>query len=52
MISLNKIIQAKRNIDGFVAKTPFGFAPKLSKIAGADIYLKKENLQITIKIYH
>ncbi|WP_086282479.1 threonine ammonia-lyase [Campylobacter devanensis] len=47
MISLNKIIQAKRNIDGFVAKTPFGFAPKLSKIAGANIYLKKENLQIT-----
>lgn len=47
MISLNKIIQAKRNIDRFVAKTPFGFAPKLSKIAGADIYLKKENLQIT-----
>ncbi|WP_289242566.1 threonine ammonia-lyase [uncultured Campylobacter sp.] len=47
MISLNKIIQAKRNIDGFVAKTPFGFAPKLSKISGADIYLKKENLQIT-----
>lgn len=47
MISLNKIIQAKRNIDGFVAKTPFGFAPKLSKITDAQIYLKKENLQIT-----
>lgn len=47
MISLNKIIQAKRSIDGFVAKTPFGYAPKLSKIAGASIYLKKENLQIT-----
>ncbi|KAB0612151.1 threonine ammonia-lyase [Campylobacter hyointestinalis] len=47
MISLNKIIQAKRNIDGFVVKTPFGFAPKLSKIADAQIYLKKENLQIT-----
>lgn len=47
MISLNRIIQAKRNIDGFVAKTPFGFAPKLSKIADAQIYLKKENLQIT-----
>ena len=47
MISLNKIIQAKRNIDGFVAKTPFGFAPKLSKIVNANIYLKKENLQIT-----
>lgn len=47
MISLNKIIQAKRNIDGFVAKTPFGFAPKLSKMVNANIYLKKENLQIT-----
>ena len=47
MISLNKIIQAKRNIDGFVAKTPFGFAPKLSKMVDANIYLKKENLQIT-----
>ena len=47
MISLNRIIQAKRNIDGFVAKTPFGFAPRLSKIADAQIYLKKENLQIT-----
>ena len=47
MISLNRSIQAKRNIDGFVAKTPFGFAPRLSKIADAQIYLKKENLQIT-----
>lgn len=47
MVNLNKIIQAKRTIDGFVAKTPFGLAPKLSKIANAQIYLKKENLQIT-----
>lgn len=47
MINLNKIVQAKRTIDGFVAKTPFGLAPKLSKISNAQIYLKKENLQIT-----
>lgn len=47
MISLNKIIQAKRMIDGFVYKTPFNISHTLSKILGSEIYLKKENLQIT-----
>lgn len=47
MVNLNKIIQAKRTIDGFIAKTPFGLAQRLSKISGAEVYLKKENLQIT-----
>ncbi|WP_169941574.1 threonine ammonia-lyase [Campylobacter sp. RM15925] len=47
MISLNKIIQAKRAISGFVYKTPFAFSPKLSLLSGAQIYLKKENLQRT-----
>ncbi|MFW5619606.1 MAG: threonine ammonia-lyase, partial [Campylobacter hyointestinalis] len=47
MVSLNKIIQAKRTVDGFISKTPFSVAPRLSKITGAEIYLKKENLQIT-----
>lgn len=42
MVSLNKIIQAKRTVDGFISKTPFALAPRLSKISGADIYLKKE----------
>ncbi len=47
MISLNKIIQAKRNIADFVTNTTFNFAPKLSKISGGQIFLKKENLQLT-----
>ena len=47
MIDLNKIVQAKRTIVSFVHKTPFAFAPKLSEIYGAQIYLKNENLQRT-----
>lgn len=47
MINLNKIVQAKRTIKGFVEKTPFARASKLSDIVGAEIYLKKENLQKT-----
>ena len=47
MISLNKIIQAKRTISGFVYKTPFAYSAKLSLVSGALIYLKEENLQRT-----
>ena len=47
MISLNKIIQAKRTISGFVYKTPFAYSAKLSLASGALIYLKEENLQRT-----
>lgn len=47
MINLNKIVQANRTIKGFIEKTPFSRANKLSDIVGAEIYLKKENLQKT-----
>lgn len=47
MISLNKIIQAKRTISGFVDKTPFAYSTRLSQMSGASVYLKKENLQRT-----
>ncbi|MDL0089431.1 threonine ammonia-lyase [Campylobacter gastrosuis] len=47
MVLLNKIIQAKRTISGFVDKTPFAFSSKLSTLSGAKIYLKEENLQRT-----
>ena len=47
MVDLNKIIQAKRTINDFVYKTPFALAPKLSRIYGAEVYLKSENLQRT-----
>ncbi|MGG7073426.1 threonine ammonia-lyase [Campylobacter sp. 9BO] len=47
MVSLNKIVQAKRMISGFVYKTPFAFSSKLSVLSGAEIWLKQENLQRT-----
>lgn len=47
MVDLNKIIQAKRTINDFVYRTPFALAPKLSKLYGAEVYLKSENLQRT-----
>ncbi|KEA46368.1 threonine ammonia-lyase [Campylobacter mucosalis] len=47
MVLLNKIIQAKRTISGFVDRTPFAFSSKLSTLSGAKIYLKEENLQRT-----
>ncbi|MBP3207137.1 MAG: threonine ammonia-lyase [Campylobacter sp.] len=47
MVDLNKIVQAKRTISGFVNKTPFALSPKMSKTYEAEIYLKNENLQKT-----
>ena len=47
MIELKKIYKAKERIEGVVAKTPFSYAPYLSEIANSEVYLKKENLQIT-----
>ena len=47
MVDLNKIIQAERTINDFVYKTPFALAPNLSRIYGAEVYLKSENLQRT-----
>ncbi len=47
MLELSKIEEAYTRIKDIVVKTPFSFAPKLSQISGANIYLKKENLQLT-----
>ena len=47
MIELSEIIQAKRLISNVIAKTPFILAPLLSERVGANIFLKKENLQLT-----
>ncbi len=47
LIPLEKIKKAKERIDGVAVKTPFSYAPYLSEISGSDIYLKKENLQVT-----
>ena len=47
MIHLENIVEAKNAIESVVAKTPLAYAPYLSEVSGANIYLKKENLQIT-----
>lgn len=47
MVDLNKIIQAKRTIAGFVDETPFAVSNKLSKNYNANVFLKEENLQKT-----
>ncbi len=47
MIDLESIYQAHERIKGVVVETPFGYAPRLSEECGCDVYLKKENLQVT-----
>ena len=41
------IQEAKKRVSGVIAHTPFSFAPLLSNATGANVYVKKENLQIT-----
>jgi threonine dehydratase len=47
MIALSSIIEAKNRLNNITSNTPFSYAPILSKVTGAKIYLKKENLQLT-----
>ncbi|MDP1784883.1 MAG: threonine ammonia-lyase [Sulfuricurvum sp.] len=47
MIDLEAIYQARERIKGVVDETPFSYAPRLSEQTGCEIYLKKENLQVT-----
>jgi threonine dehydratase len=47
MIDLRQIKEAKEAIEGVVNVTPFAYAPLLSKHCDTNIYLKKENLQLT-----
>ena len=47
VIELSEIVQAKRLISDVVTKTPFVYAPLLSEKVDANIFLKKENLQLT-----
>jgi len=47
MINIQDIQEAKQRLDGIIRETPVAYAPILSKKNDADIYLKKENLQLT-----
>ena len=47
MLDLEKIKQAHQRIKDVVVKTPFSYAPFLSGESGVEVFLKKENLQMT-----
>ncbi|RDU60595.1 threonine ammonia-lyase [Helicobacter sp. MIT 14-3879] len=47
LISLENIKQAAKRLQGIIAHHPLAYAPRLSKVANAQVYLKKENLQPT-----
>ncbi|MHC1742701.1 MAG: threonine ammonia-lyase [Syntrophobacteraceae bacterium] len=47
MISLDDIKQAASRLDGRILRTPLIFSPSFSKMTGAEVYLKLENLQET-----
>jgi len=47
LLDLEKIKQAHQRIKNVVVKTPFSYAPFLSGESGVEVFLKKENLQMT-----
>ncbi len=47
MVDIKKIYEAKERIKDVVVDTPFSYAPHLSEVASCEVYLKKENLQVT-----
>jgi len=47
MIDFEKIKKARDRLKEIVYNTPFPYAPKLSQEVGNEIFLKKENLQLT-----
>ncbi|CAN5518586.1 threonine ammonia-lyase [soil metagenome] len=46
-VTFGDIEKARQAMKGHVVRTPMLFAPKLSEITGAQIYVKFENLQVT-----
>ena len=47
MLHLQKIYEAQKRIKNIAIETPLAYAPYLSELSGSEVYLKKENLQIT-----
>ncbi len=47
MIALTEITEAYNRVKDVVIRTPFAYAPLLSERVGAEVWLKKENLQLT-----
>jgi threonine dehydratase len=46
-VTFKDVEKARATLAGNVVRTPLLWAPKLSEITGADIYVKLENLQVT-----
>jgi threonine dehydratase len=47
MVSLQRFNQAKRKLASRIIRTPLIYSPTISRLAGAEVYLKLENLQKT-----
>ncbi|CAI6149938.1 MAG: L-threonine ammonia-lyase [uncultured Sulfurimonas sp.] len=47
MLNLEKIYEARERIKDVVVNTPLALAPYLSELCECEVYLKKENLQVT-----
>jgi len=47
LLDIKKIYDARERIKDVAVDTPFSYAPHLSDISGCEVYLKKENLQVT-----
>ena len=43
----DKVLEARQRLQGVIAHTPLSYAPVLSQLSVGEIYLKKENLQLT-----
>ncbi|MDF1880674.1 threonine ammonia-lyase [Sulfurimonas sp. MAG313] len=47
MLDLNLVKKAASRIEGIAVQTPFTYAPLLSEVSEAKVFVKKENLQLT-----
>ncbi|RDU65369.1 threonine ammonia-lyase [Helicobacter didelphidarum] len=47
LIDINEIKKAQNRLQHIIAQNPLAYAPRLSKVANTQVFLKKENLQLT-----
>ena len=47
MLNIKEIQKAEKRLKKIINKTPIAYAPILSKKYNGEVYLKKENLQLT-----
>ncbi|WP_394989754.1 threonine ammonia-lyase [uncultured Helicobacter sp.] len=47
LINISHIQDARSRLQSVIAHQPLAFAPRISKVANAQVFLKKENLQLT-----